>query len=129
MAALNSGTLRPSQTAVAYCRGVQEFLQFGYVPSSSSRTEQRLGKQAQSCFLANGLVRHILKRNKQRTRNLILALESMHRKILEAAHDLWVADHTGVNKTLSRVQANFWWPGVTAGVERFVKDCTRYQEA
>ena len=34
-----------------------------------------------------------------------------------------------MEKTLNRVQANFWWPGVTADVERFVKDCTRCQEA
>ena len=33
-----------------------------------------------------------------------------------------------MEKTLNRVQANFWWPGVTADVERFVKDCTRSQE-
>ena len=53
----------------------------------------------------------------------------MRNKILGAAHSSWVAGHTGVDKTLSRVQANFWWPGVTADVERFVKDCTRCQEA
>ena len=40
-----------------------------------------------------------------------------------------MAGHTGVNKTLSRVQSNFWWPGITEDVERFVKDCTRCQEA
>ena len=83
--------------------------------------EQKLAKQAQSCFLANGLVWQILKRNKQRTRNVILAPGSMHRKILEAAYSSWVAGHTGVEKTLSRVQSNFWWPGVTADVVRFVK--------
>ena len=53
----------------------------------------------------------------------------MRPKILHAAHSSWVAGHTGVDKTLSRVQSNFWWPGVTADVERFVKDCTRCQGA
>ena len=105
-----------------------EFLQFGCVPSTSARQEQRLGKHAQSCFLADGLVWHVLKCNKQRTRNVILALDAMRNKILEAAHSSWVAGHTGVDKTLSRVQVNFWWPGVTAD-ERFVKECTRCQEA
>ena len=75
------------------------------------------------------LVWHVLKRNKQRTRNVILAPDAMRNKILQAAHSSWVAGHTGVNKTLSRVQANFWWPGVTADVERFAKECTRCQEA
>ena len=61
--------------------------------------------------------------------NVILAPESMHHKILEAAHISWVAGHIGGDKTLSRVQSNFWWPGITADAERFVKDCTRCQEA
>ena len=59
----------------------------------------------------------------------MLAPDAMQSKILEAAHSSWVAGHTGVDKTLSRVQTNFWWPGVTADVERFVKECTRCQEA
>ena len=115
VAALNddSGTMREAQTADALCGGVREFLQFGCIPSASARQEQLLGKQAQTCFLADGLVWHILKRNKQRTRNVILAPDAMRNKILEAAHSSWVAGHTGVDKTLSRVQANFWWQGVT----------------
>ena len=58
VAALNdeSGTMREAQTADALCGGVREFLQFGCVPSASARQEQRLGKHAQSCFLADGLV-------------------------------------------------------------------------
>ena len=45
----------------------------------------------------------VLKRHKQRTRNVILAPASMHHKILQAAHSSRVAGHTGVDKTLSRV--------------------------
>ena len=99
----NSGTIREAQTADPLCGGVREFLQFGCVPSASTRQEQCLGKQAQTCFLANGLVWHILKCNKQRTRNFILAPDAMRHKILEAAHSLWLPGHMGVDKTLSRV--------------------------
>ena len=124
-----SGTMRQAQTADPLCGGVREFLKFNCVPSASARQEQRLRKQAQNCFLADGLVWYTLRRNKHRTRNVILAPQSMRSKILNAAHSSWVAGHTGVEKTLNRVQSNFWWPGVTADVERFVKDCTRCQEA
>ena len=69
VAALNddSGTLRQAKTADTLCGCVGEFLQFGCIPSASKRTEQRLGKQARSCFLADSLVWHILKLKKQRT--------------------------------------------------------------
>ena len=52
----NSGTIGQAQTADALCRGIREFLHFGCVPSASKRVEQRIGKQAQTCFLADGLV-------------------------------------------------------------------------
>ena len=96
VAAVNdeSGTMRVAQTADALCGGIREFLQFGCVPSTSTRQEQHLGKQAQSCFLVDGLVWHVLKRNKQRTRNVILAPDAMRNKILQAAHSSWVASHT-----------------------------------
>ena len=58
----DSGTMREAQTANALCGGVREFLQFGCVPSASARQDRRLGKHVQSCFLADGLVWHILKR-------------------------------------------------------------------
>ena len=38
-------------------------------------------------------------------------------------------EHTVVNKTLSRVQSNFWWPGISVDMERFVKECDQCQEA
>ena len=92
VAALNddSGSMRKAQTAGALCGGIREFLQFGRMPSASARQEKRLGKQAQNCFLADGLVWHTLRRNKQRTRNVILSPEAMWDKILHAAHSSWV---------------------------------------
>ena len=90
------------------------FCDSGASQAPPSGVERRLGKQAQSCFLAKGLVGHILKCNKQRTRNVILARASMHAKILQATHSSWVSGHTRVDKTLSRVQSNFWWPGIIA---------------
>ena len=80
------GAMRAAQTADALCGGIREFLQLGCVPSASARQEQRLGRQAQSCFLADRLVWYILKRNRQRTRNVSLSPDAMRNKILEAAH-------------------------------------------
>ena len=78
--------MRKAQTAGTLCGGIREYLQFGCVLSASARQEQRLEKQAQNCFLADGLVWYTLRRNKQRTRNVILAPEAMRDKILHAAH-------------------------------------------
>ena len=66
------------------------------MPSISKREETKLARQAQICFLADVLVWHILKLNKQRTRNVLLAPASMHQKILQVAHSSWVAGHTRV---------------------------------
>ena len=48
--------LRLRKYNLKLCGGVREFLKFNCVPSASARQEQRLRKQAQNCFLADGLV-------------------------------------------------------------------------
>ena len=94
-----SGTMRVAQEADYLCGGIREFLQIGCLPSVPKREEFKIARQAQTCFMSEALVWHTLKRNKQRTRHVLLVPASMRQKILQAAHSSWVAGHTGVDKT------------------------------
>ena len=38
---------------------------------------------------------------------------SLHRKLLQIAHEIPAAGHLGVAKTQSRLLRHFFWPGVT----------------
>ncbi|XP_040077970.2 uncharacterized protein LOC120849798 [Ixodes scapularis] len=43
--------------------------------------------------------------------------------VLKLAHEGIMAGHQGTKKTTDRVQEEFYWPGVTAEIKRFVKSC------
>ena len=34
-----------------------------------------------------------------------------------------MADHLGINKTYSRIQNHFYWPGIKRGVQQFCRSC------
>ena len=39
------------------------------------------------------------------------------------AHEGSMAGHLGVHKTLARLRANFWWPGMAEEVAELMKSC------
>lgn len=43
--------------------------------------------------------------------------------VLEVAHDAILGGHLGCQKTLDRVQSNFYWPGMQADVTRYCQSC------
>ena len=44
-------------------------------------------------------------------------------EIIRLHHDVLVAGHGGQWKTVELVTRNYWWPGVTRDVERYVEGC------
>ncbi|XP_040070994.1 uncharacterized protein LOC120843638 [Ixodes scapularis] len=51
-----------------------------------------------------------------------------HREaVLKTAHDGIMAGHLGVQKTKDRILEEFFWPGITADVKRFVASCDIFQ--
>jgi len=53
--------------------------------------------------------------------------KSLRAKILEQYHDAPTAGHLGRNKTLTRLQAAFWWPTMTRDVRQYVRSCPQCQ--
>ncbi|KAM7284397.1 uncharacterized protein ISCGN_001491 [Ixodes scapularis] len=53
-----------------------------------------------------------------------LVVPRCHREaVLKTAHDGIMAGHLGVQKTKDRILEEFFWPGITADVKRFVASC------
>ena len=50
-----SGTMREAQAKDHLCGAIREFLQIGCLPSASKREEVKTARQAQTCFLSEGL--------------------------------------------------------------------------
>jgi len=53
--------------------------------------------------------------------------EELRGEIIQLHHDILVGGHGGRWKTTELVARNYWWPGVTKEVGRYVDGCDVYQ--
>jgi len=53
--------------------------------------------------------------------------EELRTEVIRLHHDVPVAGHGGRWKTVELVTRNYWWPGVTRDVGKYVEGCNLYQ--
>jgi len=53
--------------------------------------------------------------------------EKLRVEIIRLHHDILIAGHRGQWKTVELVTRNYWWPGVTKEVKRYVEGCDQCQ--
>jgi len=49
--------------------------------------------------------------------------DELRTEIVRLYHDIPIGEHRGQWKTVELVTQNFWWPGVTKEVKRYVEGC------
>ena len=54
--------------------------------------------------------------------------EKLRIEIIRLHHDTLIAGHRGQWKTVELVTRNYWWPGITKEVKRYVKGCDQCQK-
>jgi len=57
----------------------------------------------------------------------VLKDEKLRIEIIRLHHDTPIAGHGGQWKTVELVTRNYWWPGVTKEVKRYVEGCDQCQ--
>ena len=67
------------------------------------------------------LYREFSKGNK--TTLQLVVPEGFREKVMRLAHETLMSGHLGIKKTLDRVVAEFFWPGICGDVARFCKSC------
>jgi len=66
---------------------------------------------------------------KEHTRDWKLCVPTEAReRLLQENHDNATAGHLGVAKTISRIAANYYWPGMFRDINRYVKTCLNCQK-
>jgi len=53
--------------------------------------------------------------------------EKLRAEVIQIYHDTLVGGHRRQWKTTELVTRNFWWPGVTKKVKKYVEGCDAYQ--
>jgi len=49
--------------------------------------------------------------------------EELRAEVIQLHHDILIAGHEGRWKTVELVTRNYWWPGVTRDIGRYVERC------
>jgi len=57
----------------------------------------------------------------------ILKDKELRAEVIWLHHDVLAAEHRGRWKTVELVMRNYWWPGVTRDVGKYVEGCDVYQ--
>jgi len=57
----------------------------------------------------------------------VLKDEELRAEVIQLHHDVPMAGHGERWKTVELVTRNYWWPGVTRDVGRYVEECDLYQ--
>lgn len=68
------------------------------------------------------LYRRFTEKTGREVRQLVVPI-GRRQTVLKTAHDGIMAGHLGVEKTKDRILEDFFWPGITADVKRFVASC------
>ena len=80
--------------------------------------------------IKNGVLCRLWKpKNKLGKADVQIVLPEMYRcDILKIAHDVAMAGHMGVERTLQRIRKRFLWPGVVKDVKNYVQSCPECQK-
>jgi len=54
--------------------------------------------------------------------------EELRAEIIRLHHDMPIEGHEGQWKTVELVTRNFWWPGITKEIKRYVEGCNACQQ-
>ena len=57
----------------------------------------------------------------------VLKDEALRVEVIRLHHDMPIGEHGGQWKTTELVTRNFWWPGITKEVKRYVEGCDACQ--
>ena len=60
-------------------------------------------------------------------RRIYVPERELRREVIQLHHNIPVKEHRGRWKTTELVARNYWWPGVTKEVGRYVDRCNTYQ--
>ena len=96
-----------------------------------SKALQKTPKEGDSYFIENNLLMHrkFLEDVHDGVRYVdrVVVPEAYRNEILRVAHTIPLAGHMGSTKTLNRIEAHFFWPGISLDVRKFCATCPQCQ--
>ncbi|CAC5378546.1 unnamed protein product [Mytilus coruscus] len=95
---------------------------------STNQEFKLLMRQWQSLKVSNGLLYRIYENEDTGPHFQLVTPHAMRREIMHQLHNVRTAGHLGREKTLNRIKARFYWPGMTDDVSRWCQSCMSCQK-
>ena len=118
--------IKPDLVRLQKSEGVTRLL-WNYLTRKILPKEKTSARQivalAAHCLISEGLLQFNLVRRGMTPRLAIMAPDSMRKDIIRACHTHRFAGHAGVHKTVHRIQQEYFWPGMTTAVAKFISTC------
>ena len=108
---------------------VKQYLNFGSLPSHSKEYASMVKRIGDAAYIVEGVVFYQLTPKKGRHRDCIIAPKNIRDHILHQAHSTELSGHGGSQQTLYKIYEAYWWPGITADVDNYIRKCQRCQLA
>ena len=123
-----SGWLSPDNLAALQaqdplCRAIRDNLE-GNDVNLPEGLRKLVNRYADKCQMKNGLLFYL-----EGEKPLVVAPGAIQADILGACHGHILTGHGKAFKTVNRIKQMWWWPGVVAEAEEFVKDCVACQRS
>ena len=110
-------------------RKIKEWLERKEDPSTNEWQEQSkrtksLWKFKEQLFCKDGILMYRWEEPEREDSEKIVVPRNMRDEILKLGHENIVAGHFGVEKTRQRLKMTYFWPGMSADIDLFVKACS-----
>lgn len=124
----NDGDLQRLQKLDQRMNDIRTFLQHGTLPTNDATYAMKIQRFAANSFVEDNLLWY---RSEGRTREhyALWAPQEVQKNIIRAAHLNLEAGHGGVQRTVDRIKSNYYWPGMSNDVTKFVRNCETCQKA
>jgi hypothetical protein len=57
----------------------------------------------------------------------LIVSKQYKRDVMRIAHESIMVDHLATRRTVDRVTAEFYWPGIISDIKRYCRSCDIYQ--
>lgn len=91
--------------------------------STQSGIVKTLWRQWDRLKMINGVLHREWKENETKQYYQLVVPDSKRNEIISLYHDIPTAAHLGIDKTVEKLQQNFYWPGLKQSVAEFIQSC------
>lgn len=119
--------IRELQSLDETCQSIILFLKTNKLPEKS-RFQMRVLAFAPRSFIRDKVLWYVPHRRNKETAALFTPY-TLQKEVISAAHGKPLSGHWGIERTVFRIEGNYFWPTLTQDVTEYIRRCKQCQHA